>query len=847
MMMPRTKWTMQISVIVAHYQECLISIQEFEEDIKKIIAHQESPIVGLTFIFKSEKPFDDLEIGMKQTGNATYSNTSEIQGNRSGELIISLWSKPLSKKFNYTGIFQNLFEAFWKPNIRAKPSGLITIQHMEDGKKFAQNRLADTILQEQNCAVLYVDLDKFKDVNDRFGSEKGDQLIEQFAALLERITKSRGIPLNKGGDEYVILYPNGSYENSLLLAFEISKAIESAEYKIDNIKIGVTIGIDVNINFENPKLFSNLVSDSETILKATKRQKRGLTRIFKNSNIDNIELPIADALNLSLCITKCGTLNSMPYQNVWLNTLSKYVSKEIQNHGFSYEIVRDCVKEFIAWADFNFDNRFIKTTSIKSAEPDIEPVISQLDICIAASHGIFNAHLKKEGVLNACDPEKTLNIKYNPTQSLAALELSSGEILYTNAHDTGKLSNSYNFGYIVKQTHEITLLPKCFCVATLIKIGHDPIFFPNEIFDEIITVDDRPVKGGGLPDFWELTVARLIYELSNNPNITEIFLIGNQKYGSRTIAKLKDAENWDESIIHKKTGIPIQIIRETKLRLRNITIIEDNKELLQKLANILKEKKEIFPIKKVVSLEKDHRFLRRDLNLEKFSLTKDDGCKVDTIREAFPIMLEIARNPQETEVIIDQAGQQIHELIDFKVLLKNPLKQCIPDFYSNEEESLKKYFETEFLDTEKGLFGKVFQENNQLDHVLKHTIEAIIRSPPYATRRSILVVPHKTREGVSPLGLVSIRIITRYSNEKIVLNYSFTWRSVEALVGFPYSIYGSVMFGNHLTKRIKSMLPDALQNHVEIGFVSYIAHSLHLFSDEYSQIIARSIISDASL
>ena len=210
-------------------------------------------------------------------------------------------------------------------------------------------------------------------------------------------------------------------------------------------------------------------------------------------------------------------------------------------------------------------------------------------------------------------------------------------------------------------------------------------------------------------------------------------------------------------------------------------------------------------------------------------------------------MLEIARNPQKIEIIIDQAGQQIHELIDFKVLLINPLNQSIPDFYSNEEDSLKRYFEKEFLDVKNGLFGKVFEENNQLTQVLQHSVDAITRTPPYATRRSILVVPHKTNEGISPLGLVSIRIISRYANEKIILHYSFTWRSVEALVGFPYSIYGSVMFGDYLTKRIKTMLPEPIRNNVEMGFVSYIAHSLHLFSDEYSQNIARSIISDASL
>ena len=193
--------------------------------------------------------------------------------------------------------------------------------------------------------------------------------------------------------------------------------------------------------------------------------------------------------------------------------------------------------------------------------------------------------------MSPINPDKTLNLKYNAELSEFALELSPGEILITDARDIGTLKYSYNFGYIVNPTDDIPISPKCFNVATLIKIGHDPVPFPSEIFDEIIVVDDRPVKGGGLPDFWELTVARLIYELWKNPNITEIFLIGNQKYGQRTITELQNAEKWDESIIHKKTGIPIQIIRETKNRLYKVTIIEDNKELVKEISRYCKKEK----------------------------------------------------------------------------------------------------------------------------------------------------------------------------------------------------------------------------------------------------------------
>lgn len=78
------------------------------------------------------------------------------------------------------------------------------------------------------------------------------------------------------------------------------------------------------------------------------------------------------------------------------------------------------------------------------------------------------------------------------------------------------------------------------------------------------------------------------------------------------------------------------------------------------------------------------------------------------------------------------------------------------------------------------------------------------------------------------------------------MNYSFTWRTVEALVGFPYSIYGSVKYAQYLTDQIRAALPPAESRTVELGYVSYIAHSLHFFLDRYAQNIARRIVEDAS-
>ena len=129
--------------------------------------------------------------------------------------------------------------------------------------------------------------------------------------------------------------------------------------------------------------------------------------------------------------------------------------------------------------------------------------------------------------------------------------------------------------------------------------------------------------------------------------------------------------------------------------------------------------------------------------------------------------------------------------MDFKVVLRTPTLDRVPAFYGAEFQSLTDYLGRAFLNSD-ALFGALFRADGQLDAVLAHVSSIIAQRSSFATRRAILVVPHVVRdnEDVSPLGLVSIRIVPRIHGAQVTLLYSFTWRTVEAFVGFPYSLFG---------------------------------------------------------
>ena len=68
--------------------------------------------------------------------------------------------------------------------------------------------LATSELRKVSCAVMAIDLDGFKEVNDRYGHEVGDATLREIAALLTRVMRPQDTVARRGGDEFAVLVPD---------------------------------------------------------------------------------------------------------------------------------------------------------------------------------------------------------------------------------------------------------------------------------------------------------------------------------------------------------------------------------------------------------------------------------------------------------------------------------------------------------------------------------------------------------------------------------------------------------------------------------------------------------------
>jgi len=78
-------------------------------------------------------------------------------------------------------------------------------------RRFGEQRLAEEVARsERSCdplAVLLLDLDYFKDINDQFGHAAGDTALKEFSRKLKRAIRACDIPVRIGGDEFLIILP----------------------------------------------------------------------------------------------------------------------------------------------------------------------------------------------------------------------------------------------------------------------------------------------------------------------------------------------------------------------------------------------------------------------------------------------------------------------------------------------------------------------------------------------------------------------------------------------------------------------------------------------------------------
>lgn len=121
----------------------------------------------------------------------------------------------------------------------------------------------ELIQKERPFTLVYMDLDKFKAINDQYGHLEGDKYLIFFANAVKQLLKKEGVFYRMSGDEFICLYTGGDLEGFLVKLQGISREIPKSEMKYQGCSIGYisypkdSLSLDELIRLADNRMYQN--------------------------------------------------------------------------------------------------------------------------------------------------------------------------------------------------------------------------------------------------------------------------------------------------------------------------------------------------------------------------------------------------------------------------------------------------------------------------------------------------------------------------------------------------------------------------------------------------------------
>jgi len=157
-------------------------------------------------------------------------------------------------------------------------SGVYNRHHFNHALKQEFER---SVRYRRPLAIIVVDIDNFKIINDRYGHICGDEVIRQYGKILKDNVRSTDILARFGGDEFAIIMPETNAQQALIVTRKIEELCNQRKFLLDQDEINVTISIGLaQLDHEKDMKPEDLIHNADNAMYQAKSQGKHQTVVY---------------------------------------------------------------------------------------------------------------------------------------------------------------------------------------------------------------------------------------------------------------------------------------------------------------------------------------------------------------------------------------------------------------------------------------------------------------------------------------------------------------------------------------------------------------------------------------
>jgi diguanylate cyclase (GGDEF)-like protein len=176
---------------------------------------------------------------MRLTGMIISFLTGDSPVSRTDEKLLESWGQFASLAVERRGLYEQL-------SFRAQHDSLTTLLNRASLYDRLDAQICKTSAEGGGVAVIYLDLDHFKEINDRFGHGAGDRVLQLVSRRILESVRHTDIAARIGGDEFVVILPGvGDRREAGRVGDLVANAIGQPDFHGPEVRIGASFGVSI--------------------------------------------------------------------------------------------------------------------------------------------------------------------------------------------------------------------------------------------------------------------------------------------------------------------------------------------------------------------------------------------------------------------------------------------------------------------------------------------------------------------------------------------------------------------------------------------------------------------------